>query len=85
MGTYLFDLQITVTAALGFESFLVMRHGAGPLRSVETESVDALATEIGNTSLRDTDGGQRLGCYFCNDVVAPVDVCSFHNERSIVI
>ncbi|KAM7500708.1 hypothetical protein LguiA_025122 [Lonicera macranthoides] len=65
--------KITVTAALGFESFLVMRHGAGPLRSVEIESVDALATKIGNTSLRDTDGGQRLGCYFCNDVVAPVD------------
>jgi ubiquitin-like modifier-activating enzyme ATG7 len=47
--------KITMTAALGFDSFLVMRHGSGPL--IES----------------DTDGRQRLGCYFCNDVVAPID------------
>ncbi|GFY88965.1 ThiF family protein [Actinidia rufa] len=38
-------------SALGFDSFLVMRHGAGPI-----------GIEL-----------QRLGCYFCNDVVAPID------------
>lgn len=47
-------LQITITAALGFDSFLVMRHGAGPFSS--------------------NDERQRLGCYFCSDVVAPIDV-----------
>ncbi|XP_075636943.1 ubiquitin-like modifier-activating enzyme atg7 [Castanea sativa] len=47
-------VQITITAALGFDSFLVMRHGAGPFSS--------------------NDERQRLGCYFCSDVVAPIDV-----------
>ena len=38
--------KIVLNAALGFDSYLVMRHGA----------VDS-----------------PLGCYFCNDVVAPLD------------
>ncbi|KAL7561286.1 hypothetical protein ACA910_022555 [Epithemia clementina (nom. ined.)] len=37
-----------LNAALGLDSWLVMRHGGG-----------------------EEGGGQRLGCYFCNDVVAP--------------
>lgn len=41
--------KIVINAALGFDSWLVMRHGAN-------------------------DGDARLGCYFCNDVVAPADV-----------
>lgn len=41
-----------MNAALGFDSFLVMRHG---VRS-------SLAK------------GERLGCYYCNDIVAPADV-----------
>jgi ubiquitin-like modifier-activating enzyme ATG7 len=36
-----------INAALGLDSWLVMRHGGGP------------------------DTHNRLGCYFCNDVVAP--------------
>ena len=43
--------KIVMSAALGFDSFVVMRHGTN---SCET--------------------GQELGCYFCNDVVAPADV-----------
>ena len=39
--------KILINAALGLDSWLVMRHGGGPC------------------------GGNRLGCYFCNDVVAP--------------
>ncbi|KAK9088840.1 hypothetical protein Scep_027922 [Stephania cephalantha] len=61
--------KITITAALGFDSYVVMRHGAGPLCTSPdstTEAGDALSTRIHN-------GGNRLGCYFCNDVVAPVD------------
>ena len=38
-----FHNKIVITSALGFDSFLVMRHGG------------------------------QLGCYFCNDVVAPTD------------
>ena len=45
--------KIVMDAALGFDSFVVMRHGVKNLQSP----------------------GQELGCYFCNDVVAPADVC----------
>ena len=41
------------TIALGFETFVVMRHGLPA--AVHDDSVN----------------GARLGCYFCNDVVAP--------------
>jgi ubiquitin-like modifier-activating enzyme ATG7 len=43
--------KIVMNAALGFDTFVVMRHGV----SSET-------------------GQAALGCYFCNDVVAPADV-----------
>ena len=49
--------KIVINAALGFESYLVMRYGAYDMK---TESVKK----------------DRLGCYFCNDVVAPVNVSS---------
>lgn len=44
--------KIVMNAALGFDSYVVMRHGS------ETKE----------------DGKVGLGCYFCNDVVAPADV-----------
>ncbi|OWM63484.1 hypothetical protein CDL15_Pgr026244 [Punica granatum] len=56
--------KITITAALGFDSFLVMRHGAGPF---------SLSINMSNLSLSENKGKHRLGCYFCNDVVAPID------------
>ncbi|KAF7119993.1 hypothetical protein RHSIM_Rhsim13G0191000 [Rhododendron simsii] len=68
--------KIAITAALGFDSFLVMRHGAGPISTVndfKAEDMTTLAAEMGNFSLIDGDREPRLGCYFCNDVVAPVD------------
>lgn len=44
--------KIVMNAALGFDTYVVMRHGAEP-----------------------KDGSDdTLGCYFCNDVVAPGDV-----------
>ena len=46
--------KIVMNAALGFDSFVVMRHGVA---STEGASAD-------------------LGCYFCNDVVAPANVRS---------
>lgn len=47
--------KIVLNAALGFDSFVVTRHGLKP-----TEE------DAGR-------GGEELGCYFCNDVVAPAD------------
>ena len=44
--------KVVMNAALGFDTFVVMRHG-----SHDPEHP-----------------AQELGCYFCNDVVAPVDV-----------
>ena len=44
--------KMVLNAALGFDTFLVMRHGA------RTPGAD----------------GKRLGCYYCNDIVAPTDV-----------
>ena len=40
-----------MNAALGFDTFLVMRHGAR----------------------RELAKGARLGCYYCNDIVAPTN------------
>ena len=48
--------KIVMNAALGFDSYVVMRHGS----------------EAGDAS---------LGCYFCNDVVAPADVSQPHLLR----
>lgn len=45
--------KICLTMALGFETFLAMRHG--------------LSAAKHDPSLN----GDRLGCYFCNDIVAP--------------
>ncbi|EFJ47204.1 ubiquitin activating E1 enzyme-like protein, partial [Volvox carteri f. nagariensis] len=51
--------RIAITAAVGFDSFLVMRHGAPP------GAANAPAASAG--------GQRRLGCYFCNDVFAPAN------------
>ncbi|KAJ3047182.1 Autophagy protein 7 [Rhizophlyctis rosea] len=51
--------KIVINSALGFDTFLVMRHG---MRVQKDESSQA--------------DGLNLGCYFCNDVVAPADSLS---------
>jgi ubiquitin-like modifier-activating enzyme ATG7 len=53
--------KIVMNAALGFDTFVVMRHGVAA-----------------------ADGGAAvLGCYFCNDVVAPGDVSYSKLEETI--
>ncbi|PRP80417.1 hypothetical protein PROFUN_11963 [Planoprotostelium fungivorum] len=44
--------KIAINAALGFDSYLVMRHGLGRREEADVYS-------------------PQLGCYYCNDVVAP--------------
>lgn len=46
--------KLVINAALGYDSYVVMRHGAYSSKAVTP----------------------RAGCYFCNDVVAPVDSLS---------
>ncbi|KAF3007514.1 Autophagy protein 7 [Curvularia kusanoi] len=50
--------KIVLNAALGFDTFVVMRHGLKPVADSESK------------------GEVELGCYFCNDVVAPADSLS---------
>ncbi|THV04544.1 E1-like protein-activating [Dendrothele bispora CBS 962.96] len=50
--------KLVLNAALGFDTFLVMRHGARPDQS-KVEATD--------------DPRKNLGCYYCNDIVAPAD------------
>lgn len=78
-----FPWQIAITAALGFDSYLVMRHGAGPnIHTPDINShssgvvndVNSVASQMENLSAKDGDSTRRLGCYFCSDVVAPIDV-----------
>ncbi|TGZ81353.1 E1-like protein-activating [Ascodesmis nigricans] len=49
--------KLVLNAALGFDSYVVMRHGVVP---PPTDDGSALQ-------------GEELGCYYCNDVVAPAD------------
>ncbi|XP_071078391.1 ubiquitin-like modifier-activating enzyme ATG7 isoform X3 [Desmodus rotundus] len=68
--------KLVINAALGFDTFVVMRHGlkkpkhhgAGDL----CPSHPVAPADLGS-SLFANIPGYKLGCYFCNDVVAPGD------------
>lgn len=49
--------KLMINAALGFDSYLVMRHGHGVYENSESEYIE-------------DKSNHRLGCYFCNDIVA---------------
>ncbi|XP_004068696.1 ubiquitin-like modifier-activating enzyme ATG7 [Oryzias latipes] len=79
--------KLVVNAALGFDTFVVMRHGlkkppasrgvdSSPSCSSASSSPSTpagSAPSVPGSSLFSNIPGDKLGCYFCNDVVAPGD------------
>ncbi|KWU45836.1 E1-like protein-activating [Rhodotorula sp. JG-1b] len=59
--------KLVMNVALGFDTYLVMRHG---LPSSSERKIDSAQVKPGSIYR-----GQ-LGCYYCNDVVAPMDSLS---------
>lgn len=57
--------KLVINSALGFDSYLVMRHGMPKLRHEKGSIRDAPMSKAMLVP------GEQLGCYFCNDVVAP--------------
>ena len=53
---------------MGFDTYLVMRHG------LKRSLSESCSVELSSNSF--SIPGHMLGCYFCNDVVAPGDVSS---------
>lgn len=49
--------KIVINAALGFDSYMVMRHGV----------------RLDSDAKKSAQSGEELGCYFCTDVVVPAD------------
>ncbi|KAJ8932784.1 hypothetical protein NQ314_014488 [Rhamnusium bicolor] len=62
----IFPGVVAITIALGFDTYLVMRHGFKDKNNMNTQSTPILHPE-GIRSIK----GTELGCYFCNDVTAP--------------
>ncbi|KAI6657889.1 hypothetical protein LOD99_15607 [Oopsacas minuta] len=55
--------KICINAAMGFDTYLVMRHG---VRGGVVDEVEAIREKR-------VIPGEKLGCYFCNDIVAPTN------------
>lgn len=54
--------KIVMNAALGFDTYVLMRHGVKPARFEQQQGEGEQIK------------GEELGCYYCNDVVVPGDV-----------
>lgn len=76
-----------MTAALGFDTWLAMRHGApSSLQPADCGVSGSSATGDASSSeylLEKSIAGSDLGCYYCNDVVAPRDVSIYHECNNI--
>ncbi|XP_074862311.1 ubiquitin-like modifier-activating enzyme ATG7 [Carettochelys insculpta] len=69
--------KLVINAALGFDTFVVMRHGLKKPKYPESgdscSNTASVSADFLGSSLFSNIPGYKLGCYFCNDVVAPGD------------
>jgi ubiquitin-like modifier-activating enzyme ATG7 len=67
--------KMVINAALGFDTYMVMRHGLRPVSS-EQEVTSAGTSDpnvMTETPSNKQEAPAELACYFCSDVVAPAD------------
>eukprot|EP00758_Cryptobia_borreli_P007054 Tbor_TRINITY_DN5239_c0_g2::TRINITY_DN5239_c0_g2_i1::g.16291::m.16291/K08337/ATG7; ubiquitin-like modifier-activating enzyme ATG7 len=68
--------KLIINTALGFDTYVAMRHGL-PCQAVflpgQEEALRKKDPAITEKALQCKREANRLGCYFCNDVVAPMD------------
>ncbi|VDP31956.1 unnamed protein product [Schistosoma margrebowiei] len=78
--------KLAINAALGFDTFLVMRHGVRGSFKSPSSNVDSLTPHISSLNFDEVIpnnedsfkkaraiSGSFLGCYFCNDVIGPMN------------
>ncbi|POW16552.1 hypothetical protein PSHT_06602 [Puccinia striiformis] len=68
---FLLNYKLVINAALGFDSYLVMRHGVRSSTPTQSDASSTVTEE--NSASSKLPQIRQLGCYFCNDVVAPSD------------
>ncbi len=62
--------KLLINTALGFDTYVVMRHGNNDEVKSDTPNTTSTSTSPSTSPSTSTT---PLGCYFCNDVVAPTD------------
>jgi len=67
--------KVAITSAVGFDSYLVMHHGGRVFadRNNVGKEHALTARSLPSSSFRRSETLAQRGCYFCNDIVAPVD------------
>ncbi|XP_078597053.1 ubiquitin-like modifier-activating enzyme ATG7 [Branchiostoma floridae x Branchiostoma japonicum] len=63
--------KLVINAALGFDTYMVCRHGLKRPLSDQAEGGSSADTVPMHSTMGRVIPGHMLGCYFCNDVVAP--------------
>ncbi|KXS18308.1 E1-like protein-activating [Gonapodya prolifera JEL478] len=65
--------KLVINAALGFDTYVVMRHGPRTAPSSSSGAAPSATARPAPALSPDVVDAQDLGCYFCGDVVAPGD------------
>ena len=65
---------LLINCALGFDSYLVMRHGrfgVGDEKNIDDGDKETVPSLPETAASPEPSCPEKLGCYFCNDVMAP--------------